>query len=43
MTKKLYYTAPDVAAWTTAMTSVRQGGETYVVRMSAIANGGRFL
>ncbi|AKU27979.1 threonyl/alanyl tRNA synthetase SAD [Geobacillus sp. LC300] len=43
MTEKLYYTAPDVDVWTTTVTSVRQDGETYVVRMSPIANGGRFL
>ncbi|MFC0297190.1 alanyl-tRNA editing protein [Geobacillus jurassicus] len=34
MTKKLYYTAPDVAAWTTTVTGIRQDGETYVVTLA---------
>ena len=37
MTKKLYYTAPDVDVWTTTVTSVRQDGETYIVTLTETA------
>lgn len=37
MTKKLYYTAPDVDVWTTTVTSVRQDGETYIVTLAETA------
>jgi alanyl-tRNA synthetase len=37
MTVKLYYTSPTTSAWTTAITSAREDGDTYIVTLAETA------